>query len=40
MFAYADLYESTQGGPKSGVEDARIVGINPLFNDKIMVQNK
>ena len=37
MFAYADLYEDTKGGEKSGIEDAKIVGINPLFNDKIMV---
>ena len=38
MFAYADFYQSTRENSISGVEDARIVGINPLFNDKITVQ--
>ena len=33
MFAYDDLYSDAI----SGIEDARIVAISPLFNDKIMV---
>ena len=39
MFAYADLYQSSKNNVNSGVEEAKIVGINPLFNDSIRVGN-
>ena len=38
MFAYEDFYNDGDGRFE-GIEDARIVGISPLFNDKITVYN-
>ena len=38
MFAYEDFYNEGDSPRLDGVEDARIVGITPLFNDKITVQ--
>lgn len=39
MFAYEDFYNDGDGRYE-GIEDAKIVGIMPTFNDKIMVTNK
>ena len=38
MFAYEDFYNDSDNR-FDGIEDARIVGISPLFNDKITVLN-
>ena len=35
MFAYEDIFSDNN----SGIEDARIVSISPLFNDKIGIEN-
>ena len=37
MFAYEDFYNDGDGRLE-GIEDAKIVGITPTFNDKIMVR--
>ena len=39
MFAYEDFYNDGDGRYE-GIEDAKIVGIMPTFNDKIMVINE
>lgn len=39
MFAYEDFYNDGDGRYE-GIEDAKIVGIMPTFNDKIMVTYK
>ena len=38
MFAYEDFYNDNDGRFE-GVEDAKIVGITPLFNDQTTVYN-